>query len=200
MDGACFQVLCEDQSGRGTAGEVIDVTVAAPFVNNRRIVEGRDRSGDALSPLSSRFDETIGDCGGRLLRCMGGQVEGIAAGRNLDDDVAADIFVFARIGQAFDSFRDVCRESCCSMIIRVLLASDFSPVGIDFGIGKALQRILVRKEITVFGSATDNPHDRVDGLEPGRIRAVLAAMMMNFIEGDWRREGRDAWCLDIAIF
>src|SRR5882762_10183837 len=57
----------------------------------------------------------------------------------------------------WDSWRGDRRDSCCSMIIRVLLASDFSPVGIDFGIGKALQRILVRKEITVFGSATDNP-------------------------------------------
>ena len=68
MDGAGFQVLCEDQSGRGTVGEVIDMTVAAPFINNRRIVGGRDRAGDALSPLSSRFDEAkvivVADCCG----------------------------------------------------------------------------------------------------------------------------------------
>src|ERR1041385_7385531 len=126
-DGATFQVLCADQSGRGTVGEVIDATVAAPFVNHRRIVGGRNSAGDALSPLSSRFDEAISDCGCGLLRRLRGEVEGIAAGRYLDDDVAADILVFARIGRTFDSFGDVGRERCCSVIVRGLLPADFSP-------------------------------------------------------------------------
>jgi hypothetical protein len=35
MHGASLQVLCQDQSCRWTIGEVINVTVAAPFINNR---------------------------------------------------------------------------------------------------------------------------------------------------------------------
>src|SRR5262249_36650420 len=113
---------------------------------------------------------------------------------------AADILVFTRVGRKLDGLGNACGVRCSCLILRVLLAADFSPVGVDFGIGQALQRILVREEVIVAVSATNNPHNRVYGLKPGGIGAVFAAMMMDLIEADWSREGRDAHCLDVAVF